>query len=102
MRWGSKYSFEADKISMEEDKTSKHGSSFSLIGSSLHIGFFIVVTAVLFLAGGVWLDKKLGTTPLFIIAGILLSLAASMFEVFRIIRKVGGSGKKDHNPSEKK
>ncbi|KKU52054.1 MAG: hypothetical protein A3H69_04700 [Candidatus Sungbacteria bacterium RIFCSPLOWO2_02_FULL_47_9] len=77
---------------MDKGNEHKHAASFSLLGSSLHIGFFIVVSVLFFVLAGVWLDKKFNTVPLFIILGVLLSLAASMYEVYRIIRKVGGSG----------
>lgn len=72
---------------MEEQNTPR-GSTFSLVGTSLHIGAFVAGSAVAFILAGVWLDRKFGTIPLFILLGVFCSFAASGFEVYRIIRAV--------------
>ncbi len=37
--------------------------------------------------GGRWIDKQLGTMPLFLIVGLLLGLAAGVYGVLRIIQR---------------
>ena len=76
---------------MTENNTTTHARHFSLLGSALHIGFYIVASVLLFLLIGIWLDRTFGTMPLFIILGVLMSLFVSLYEVYRIIRKVGGA-----------
>ena len=73
---------------MEEKPVKKHASSFSILGPALHIGFFIVFSVLIFVLAGLWLDKKFETLPLFLILGVIASLAVSMVEVYRIIRSL--------------
>jgi ATP synthase protein I len=41
------------------------------------LGFAIAVPLVLLAAGGVWLDGRLGTSPLFLLVGIVLGLVSA-------------------------
>lgn len=52
------------------------------------LGFIIALPLVVFLLGGVWLDKKLSTTPLFIIIGILLAVAVSSIAIGKKIKEL--------------
>ncbi|RLQ93530.1 AtpZ/AtpI family protein [Falsibacillus albus] len=38
------------------------------------------------LFGGKWIDHKLGTTPLFLVIGLLLGLAAGIYTMLRSVR----------------
>jgi F0F1-type ATP synthase assembly protein I len=49
------------------------------------MGFMIAIPLVVFVAGGVFLDKKLGTLPLFLIIGILLNLAVTIVGTKKLI-----------------
>lgn len=73
---------------MEEKLPSKHAKHFSILGLSLHIGIFIVVSVLFFILLGLYLDRRFGTLPLFLIIGVIMSLIASMFEVYRIIKSL--------------
>jgi F0F1-type ATP synthase assembly protein I len=42
---------------------------------------------------GIKLDRSMGTTPLFILVGIVMSLATSVYFVYDMIRRVNGSAK---------
>jgi F0F1-type ATP synthase assembly protein I len=37
-------------------------------------------------AGGLWLDLKLGTSPLFLVIGVVLGFVAGLWQLLRITR----------------
>lgn len=49
------------------------------------IGFYIVACILLGIFVGLWLDGKLGTSPLFIILGLLVGLGIAGYGVYRMI-----------------
>ena len=51
----------------------------------LELGFLMALPLAVFLLLGVWLDKKFGTMPLFVIVCLLAGLGAVFLEVKRII-----------------
>ncbi|MCX7395521.1 MAG: AtpZ/AtpI family protein [Planctomycetales bacterium] len=44
-------------------------------------------------SGGWWLDKRLGTSPWFTIAGVMLGFMTSMFDLLRLAKSSGRSSK---------
>lgn len=52
------------------------------------LGYIIALPIVILGFGGAWLDKKLGTPPLFILIGILVSLLISGIGVYRKIKEI--------------
>lgn len=63
-------------------------SPWTLVGLAGQIGYIIAIPAVLFGFGGAYLDKRLCTSPAFVLLGLSLALTSSMFGVWRIIRQV--------------
>ncbi|MEI7777473.1 MAG: AtpZ/AtpI family protein [bacterium] len=59
----------------------------ALIALVFELGYTIAVPLVLFALGGRFLDKRLGTSPLFLLVGIFLSLMGSSYLIYKIIRK---------------
>ena len=55
------------------------------------VGLQFAVTIVLFAFGGIWLDKKLGTTPWFV---ILMVFAGAGLGFWSMYRRMVASGKK--------
>ena len=49
------------------------------------IGWYIAICIVVGVVGGVWLDKKLGTTPLFILLGIVFGTIAAFYGMYRMV-----------------
>ncbi|BBW97876.1 hypothetical protein GsuE55_27090 [Geobacillus subterraneus] len=47
----------------------------------------LVGCVVIGVFGGRWLDGKLGTEPIFLIAGLLLGLAAGVYAMLRFINQ---------------
>jgi ATP synthase protein I len=61
------------------------------------IGWFIAICIIIGIWGGVWLDGKTGTSPLFTVVGIILGVAVAFYGVYRMIMpnisKKQGKGK---------
>ena len=57
-------------------------AAFRLTG----IGFYIAACILIGILAGLWLDNKVGTTPLFILLGALLGLGLALFGVYRMVR----------------
>jgi ATP synthase protein I len=51
----------------------------------LGVGWFISLCIVLGILGGLWLDGKAGTSPLFTVVGLFLGLAFAVFGVYRML-----------------
>lgn len=47
------------------------------------LGLQFAVSILAFLYAGQWVDRKLGTTPLFLIIGVFVGAAASFFAIYR-------------------
>jgi hypothetical protein len=53
-----------------------------------------VVTVVLFIAGGVFVDRKADTAPVFTLIGVALALTAAGYQLYELSRV----GRKDVSP----
>ena len=49
------------------------------------LGWYVGAAILLGVLGGVWLDNKLGTQPLFIIIGLLLGIATAFYGVAKML-----------------
>ncbi len=79
----------------------KQQSLWELLGLFWQIGYIIAIPAVLFMFSGAWLDKKLGTLPVFVIVGMLLSMGVSMVAIWRIVRRTMGSADTPQDKTQK-
>ena len=52
----------------------------------LGIGWFVAIAILLGVLGGLWLDDRLGTGPIFLITGILLGLTVAGYGVYAAIK----------------
>ena len=43
----------------------------------LGLGWYVAIAIVLGIAGGIWLDNRMGTLPLFTLLGVLLGTVAA-------------------------
>ena len=50
----------------------------------LGLGWYVAVCIVLGVLGGVWLDERLGVTPLFILLGVGLALIVAGWGAYRM------------------
>lgn len=60
-------------------------------GVALQLGFSIAIPLVVFILLGLWVDKRLGTLPLFVILGVILSLVVTVYEMWQIIKSTQGN-----------
>jgi ATP synthase protein I len=58
---------------------------FSSMGLVTGLGFSAVGSLLVGILGGLFLDRMLHTTPLFLIVGILLGIAAAALGVYRLV-----------------
>jgi len=56
------------------------------VGAYLGLGGTLAVTVLVGVAGGYWLDGKLGTTPAFVLAGAVVGLLAAGYHFYRLVR----------------
>lgn len=63
-------------------------SVWQLLNLAWELGYTIALPIVILGLGGAWLDKKIGTSPAFLLAGILLSLVLSGIGVYRRIKNL--------------
>jgi F0F1-type ATP synthase assembly protein I len=58
---------------------------FYALSLAAELGFLIAAPLIIFLLLGLYLDRKFGTMPLFIIIALLLNLIVTFFEVKNLI-----------------
>lgn len=62
--------------------------SFQLLSNAFYeaskISFSLVFFPIVILLAAIWLDKKLSTTPLFIILGIIIGVLTGVYKATRI------------------
>ncbi|MGQ0538927.1 MAG: AtpZ/AtpI family protein [Gemmatimonadaceae bacterium] len=61
------------------------------------IGFQLAISIVLFLYAGQWLDRRLGSEPLFLIVGVFLGATAGFYSIYR---KLMGDLRKEEKSRE--
>ncbi len=61
----------------------KNDKQFSALGLAWNLGYTIAVPIVIFALAGRFLDKKLGTSPWMLLAGILVSIVLSSWLVYK-------------------
>ncbi len=57
------------------------GWVFTLIG----VGWYIAISIILGVAGGLWLDSKFGTTPFLALAGIILGSFVAFYGLYKML-----------------
>ncbi|MFC1942218.1 AtpZ/AtpI family protein [Chloroflexota bacterium] len=55
------------------------------------VGFFIGLCILSGTFAGLWLDSKLNTEPIFMIAGLLAGLVVAIYGVYRMLQPLLGS-----------
>jgi F0F1-type ATP synthase assembly protein I len=52
-------------------------------GAAAGMGLTFAISVLLFLLAGQWIDRKLGTAPLFLILFVFLGAGASFYSIYR-------------------
>jgi len=50
----------------------------------LGMGWYVVIAILLGILGGLWVDGKLGTKPLFTIIGLVIGVIAAVYGVYQM------------------
>jgi ATP synthase protein I len=50
------------------------------------IGWFVALSILMGVLGGVWLDEKFGTRPVLVIVGLFLGGSVAFYGVYRLLR----------------
>ena len=56
-------------------------AAFNIVG----VGWFVGLSMLLGTFGGLWLDSKLNTQPIFVLVGLFLGLIIAGFGVYRML-----------------
>jgi len=57
-------------------------SSLGTVGRFAGLGFQLVASILLFLYGGQWVDRRLGTDPIFLLV-VFIGAAAAIYSMYR-------------------
>lgn len=55
------------------------------IGPYIDLGIRLAISIVIGVFGGLWLDKKIHTTPLFLLIGFMLGASAGFWSIYKTI-----------------
>ena len=74
-----------DRSKRERDPYSYRREPSPLAGAGKYMGLGLQFAGsiVLFMFAGIWLDKRLGTTPIFVILGVFGGAAAAFYVIYR-------------------
>ncbi|NLA05143.1 MAG: AtpZ/AtpI family protein [Firmicutes bacterium] len=64
------------------------------INLAISFGLTMVLTILLGVYGGLWLDRRLGSTPLFLLLGIFLGVGAGFYNLWSELSKLNELNKK--------
>jgi F0F1-type ATP synthase assembly protein I len=54
----------------------------------LGLGMTLAVTVLAGLGGGYWLDRRLGTHPVFLLVGAVLGVSAALYHFFKVVAEL--------------
>lgn len=54
----------------------------------LNLGWVFALTMLLGVGGGLWLDRRFGTTPVLLLIGVFLGFFGSGYTLYRAVRKL--------------
>lgn len=79
-------------------KNNNKQDSWSAVGFAWELGYSIAIPLVIFTLGGRLLDKKLGTSPWLLLAGLFISIVVTFYIVYQKLMVII----KDQESSDKK
>ena len=68
---------------MKTDPGSENPPKMAGAGAAAGMGLQFAISVILFLLAGQWLDKKLGTAPLFLMIFVFVGAGASFYSIYR-------------------
>jgi len=74
---------------------------FYSLNLATHLGFAIAIPMVVFIAIGSFLDNCFNTNPIFVLAGLFLALAVSIYEIHHSILPILEKDKDENKNKDK-
>lgn len=62
----------------------KRDRDMRAMGTAASLGFSVVATLILFIGGGLWLDRWQDTVPVFTLIGVALGLVAAGYQLYEL------------------
>jgi len=59
-----------------------------LLAVASQLGFGIAGPLIVFIVGGIFLDKKVGTSPLFLLIGVVFGMIGAGYAIFDLVKKL--------------
>lgn len=67
------------------------------------MGWYVALCVVMGILGGIWLDKKIDTSPLFTLIGAILGLVVAFYGIYKMmVPLLQDNGVKGNNNGESK
>ena len=76
-------------------KPSSLSQAYRSVGPYLTLGIQFIVTILLCVFAGHWADGKFDTSPIFILIGSLLGIAAGFYNFFKVVLKMDRKSEED-------
>lgn len=70
----------------ETEEERQRRARFVVIGKALQFGSTVIGALIVFLGGGIWLDRRLGTTPLLLLIGLAVAFVAIGYNLYDLAR----------------
>ena len=67
----------------ENSELKKKSKEFSVLGIAWNVGYMIAIPIIFYTVAGVYIDRTFGTSPLFIVIALILSVVTSMFIILK-------------------
>ncbi|MCX6179776.1 MAG: AtpZ/AtpI family protein [Chlorobiales bacterium] len=71
----------------EEKFSDQFGSSVRAISDYMGLGLQIAISFAFFVLLGYWADSKLGTSPLLLLAGVVLGMVGMALVLMKVVRQ---------------
>ncbi|MGI6587917.1 MAG: AtpZ/AtpI family protein [Peptococcia bacterium] len=78
----------------------KKNNVFKYLNYAISFGLTLVITVYVLYKGGIWLDQRLGTSPIFMILGVFLALVAIFWQLIEEIQGLEKQAKKSKPETE--
>ena len=74
-----------------DDNNDTNGGGISWRTATATVGLALAIPSMLFVPAlvGYWIDSKYGTSPLWLIVGLVIGLLGTAFDVYRLLKRLG-------------
>jgi F0F1-type ATP synthase assembly protein I len=70
------------------DNQKARSAMWTALGIALELGYLIAIPIIAFGLGGAWLDKKFGTSPLWLLIGVAAAFIITSIGIYRKIKDI--------------